>query len=402
MQEWVDQAASVARQLGSSPSLRTVLQTILAARNILSQKGCPGYTASSLEHLSSERLPRHAPSSVDPLTGEVVPVSLTWIQEHNPSVLTLVSEMLIKTHEHRCRLRFLRMFAIGRLVSIDTLRRQIWSYLDDLHESPWDALALLGNCKRGLCDRDRLDDMSGQAMKFRQILRQDFVHLQEHTSFQNQAVNPHSAFSTQILQLQARFANALQICDDAVEAMTDTAVHICRLGGNHAVLGTRSFEAAGDILQSMRYLGLTLREEMLKCQAKRCARAVAVLRSSRCHDKPTVRWAPVDTRIHQLMVTVDTDLIRQFRAEGGSKSDGPHGSGVQEMDAQGAGGEQENEKMKTKKEEEVHAAFYDAIHSGPEGVYRRDPLTGKWGLRADGVDGTHSAVINLGGPRPDL
>jgi hypothetical protein len=397
LQESVDEAASLAEGLRSSRALRTVLQTVLTARNVLSQEGCAGYTASSLDHISHERIARHVPSRVDPVTGEVMPVSQTWLEEHNPSMLALVSEMLLQTHVYRCRLRFLRMLAVGRVMPVDTLRCKIWAYLDDLHESPWDALTLLCECKPFLLDFDHFNQITYQTRNYEMVLRNDFPLLRAHASFRAD-----SCFATQVGEVERRIERAIQIGYIGREKLSDTAIKICRLGGDHDVTGMASFSAAEAILQSMKLLGQRLRADMLRRDRRKRECAAADLRRARPKNAPTVKWATVDTRAHQLMATRDADLVRELRTKSGSDEDAPTAPRAS-MDTQGLRQEQETQKSDAEKDRETrHAAFYDTIHTGPEGVYHRDALTGKWGTRSDGVDGTHSAEINLGGPRPDL
>uniref|UniRef100_A0A7S4R9D1 Uncharacterized protein n=1 Tax=Alexandrium monilatum TaxID=311494 RepID=A0A7S4R9D1_9DINO len=406
VQQWVNAAEGVVTMLKESKPLRTVLQTILAVRNILGQSGHPGYSvAHTFDGLPQERLPRHRPTLVDPVTGEFVPVDLHWFREHNPSVLTLAAEMLESTHESRCRLRFLRMLAVGRCVKEEAACRLVWSFLDDLQESPRDAMQQLAQCSSSLCNRDLVEEMGRRAMQFRHLATRELAVLRGHPS-----MDPTSSFARQLDAIGMRFADVLQAYDDGCHTVADTAVKLCRLGGGPGGLAQRgspaSFDGSAAVLRSLRILGAHLGQEMADACAKRRQHALAVsARAGGTHSTVKLRrhWAPVDTSGHTVVVTSDPDIVRQLRWRPALElQDGPEGGSPAGQGGPAEAGEGGEEARAREEREDFVQRVGNLIHGGVEGVYRRDPVTGRWGRRLDGVDGTGGSDILLGGPRPDI
>uniref|UniRef100_A0A7S4R988 Uncharacterized protein n=1 Tax=Alexandrium monilatum TaxID=311494 RepID=A0A7S4R988_9DINO len=392
--------------LKESKPLRTVLQTILAVRNILGQSGHSGFSvAHTFDGLPQERLPRHRPTLVDPVTGEFVPVDLHWFREHNPSVLTLAAEMLESTHESRCRLRFLRMLAVGRCVKEEAACRLVWSFLDDLQESPRDAMQQLAQCSSSLCNRDLVEEMGRRAMQFRHLATRELAVLRGHPS-----MDPTSSFARQLDAIGMRFADVLQAYDDGCHTVADTAVKLCRLGGGPGGLAQRgspaSFDGSAAVLRSLRILGAHLGQEMADACAKRRQHALAVsARAGGTHSTVKLRrhWAPVDTSGHTVVVTSDPDIVRQLRWRPALElQDGPEGGSPAGQGGPAEAGEGGEEARAREEREDFVQRVGNLIHGGVEGVYRRDPVTGRWGRRLDGVDGTGGSDILLGGPRPDI
>jgi len=401
----VDAAQGVVNMLKKSRPVRTVLQTVLVVRNIMSQIGDPGFATSSLDRLLLERLPRQRMTQVDPVTGEPVPIDMNWLREQNPTMLTLTAEMLESTHEHRCRLRFLRMFVLGRRIKADEPCRIIWSFLDDLHESPRDAMPLLAECTSSLCNAELVEELSMQAMYYRQLVTRELPGLQNHPG-----TDPTSLFSRQLDQLGVRLADALQAHDDGCAAISDVAADLCRLGGETVRRGaTESFKCAATVLQSLRVLGQRLGQEMAEVHLRRrqMAATADLVGAGRSATRRR-HWAPVDTRGHTVVTTSDPDIIRQLRwclrlaDEDGNVGPGqtPAGQPGDASEGGGQGGEEARAKEERAREEREAALrrASDLFHGGAEGVYRRDPITGRWGPRLDGVDGTGGEALNLGGP----
>mmetsp|Transcript_60918 Transcript_60918/g.178077 ORF Transcript_60918/g.178077 Transcript_60918/m.178077 type:complete len:699 (+) Transcript_60918:55-2151(+) len=402
VQEWVAAAQEVVDTLKESRPVRTVLQTILAIRNILGQRGHPGYTIpGTLDSLSQERLPRHSTTRLDPITGEPMPVDLAWFRENNPSVLTLAAEMLESTHENRCRLRFLRMLAVGRLIREDGPLRIIWSFLDDLHESPRDALPLLAKCSSGLCSRDLMEEMTRYAVKFRHLVSQEISILSRHPS-----VAPTSLFSRQLAAISLKFANALEAYENGCQALSATAMQLCSLGGQSAIsTNAARFDGAASVLRSMRLLGSRLGQEMSDiCDRRRQQARANVLGAGRSAGTGLRRrWAPVDTSGHTVLATSDPDIVRQMRWRPVLTDEAdPAGEGQTESAGDDMPGEESEspEAVRARQEREASLRhFSNMVHGGAEGAYRRDPITGRWGRRLDGMDGTAETEIMLGGPR---
>lgn len=376
-------AEALVAALKACPALRTLMQTILAVRNVLMQEGNPGYELKSLDRLPNERLNRGAPTTFD-ATGRPVPVSLDWIRAQTPSVLTLVSRMLQSTHERRCRLRFMRMMAVGRLMSSDDLRKLTWSYLDDLQASPWDVLQTLEQCTDGCCCREAMEDMSRQQMHLRQLLVHDLRHLAP-------LLPVTGALAEQVEALRGGVSEGLARCEGSADRVAAAATALCRLSGNRRAESgavAARLDAAGEALLSLRALGRRLGQEAAADRSRREKEAQERLQSMGSTGSCRA-WTPVQTDAFLLYQTTDPDLIRQLRglgARAAPRDPGPPPAapGPRPDAAEG-------------QEEEARPNRYvDLVHGGAEGSYVRDPGTGRWGRRLDGQDGTTSAVLNLG------
>mmetsp|Transcript_5738 Transcript_5738/g.10316 ORF Transcript_5738/g.10316 Transcript_5738/m.10316 type:complete len:614 (+) Transcript_5738:46-1887(+) len=387
VRKMVEQAKSAATQLESRP-MRSLLQMILAVRNILAQAGHEGLRIRMLGDLGTLRLRRPVQTDIDPITGDVTRASPSWINENNPSVLALVAQMLEKSHENRCRLRFLRMLAVGRYPASREERlgpnccRLIWSYLDDLHESPRDVLDYLQSCSQSLCDREVLREIELQAMTFRVALTQDFVWVEQGLVPAATATSP---WASQMQALRTEFETALQVCDNSIQELSDVAVLFCRLAGEPRQVGREAFSMASEVLRSLRKLGNELNTEIRSVQVKIDE---AALKSQGRADGTRKKWPLVDTS-HILLQATDPAVIRELRAP-----------------ATMSATERPQERVPTIPEEETAEGnevrapdvYCDLVHGGLEGSYARDPVTGRWGRRLDGLDGTEGADVQLGGP----
>jgi len=388
------EATDIAEELRASRPLRTVLQTILVVRNILGQQGCPGYTAKSLEHIYCERLPRHAPTTWDPVTGLPVAPAESWIRENTPTVLLLVARMLEATHARRCRLRFMRMLAVGRfLKSGENICRITWSYLDDLHESPRDAVTLLRKCNMGICDRDLAGMIVQHVRRLRRLQAQELSWLREGTV--------EGLFADQIAELRVRVAEAIQAVEGCGERAAEAAAQFCHLAGETRAAqatGAACFDTAGAMLSSLRCLGQRLHVELAGVQEEESRRRLArqpASASSRARAGGRSRtWEPVDTS-HLILATRDPELIRELRGgRQGAAAPAPAPEGPRQPT-------QAKAKAEAKAKVTQPALFANLMHGGQEGQYRRDPVTGKWGPRLDGLDGTCATELMLGGPQAE-
>lgn len=382
----VEKVQWIVSMLASSRAVKTVLQAILAARNILGQQGHEGYGIKSFINISHQRLSRNLPPSVDPVTGALIPVSLDWIHANNPSVLTLAAEMLETAHVYRCRLRFLRMVAIGNTFRSEHLCKLIWSYVDDLKESPRDALGFFSECSGFVCNSELHTDVVRQSMKLRFTLNRDFQLLE-----QSPSVDVRSNYYEQLMALRRRVAESLETCNDYCTALEVGADNLGRLAGQRVQLSSgRAFDNASDILSSLKFLGQSLERELQEVQRKRRVEAATATADRDIGE--VRRWQKVDTARHLLMKTNDLDLIRQLRREllvpatAPAASEAPAAPEVSEAPAAAV----------------EATVVYSALHGGIEGHYTRDPLTGHWGRRCDGLDGTTALNLNLGGPSPSL
>jgi len=132
---------------------------------------------------------------------------------------------------------------------------------------------------------------------------------------------------------------------------------------------------------------------------KQAMEVVRVASADTVERRPPKKWSVVDTRDPALRATTDPDLIRELRDPGY----GQRGVGSDSREAV-----QDGTAAKTADDTDTHASKnlvvgpkIHLIHGGMDGVYKRDPVTGKWGARLDGVDGTTSVELMLGGPRAE-
>jgi len=386
----VENAQSAVSQLRSRP-MRTLLQMILAARNILAQEGHQGLKFRILGELGHLRLRRPVPTRVDPMTGEVIQPSQSWINEKNPSVLALVAQMIEKTHQHRCRLRFLRMLAVAYFPARQKAEagfgpnvcRIIWSYLDDLEESPRDAVEYLKTCSEGLCNHELIREIEIQAMKFRGRITQDFAWLEQGLNLN--AADVAHPFSAQVEHLKAEFLTALEVCDNSIQELSDVAVLFCHLAGEPRNAGRDAFTTAGEVLRSLRKLGNELHEEIRAVQLKHQQAA----QRSQASKGTGRKWPVVDTQSHILSQATDPVLIRELRTTSAETPQVPVDQAKTEEPVT------ESCSVQTAS---APVLVHGGLHGGLEGNYVRDPLTGTWGHRLDGLDGTEGANLDLGGP----
>eukprot|EP00927_Polykrikos_kofoidii_P025609 TRINITY_DN2297_c0_g1_i3.p1 TRINITY_DN2297_c0_g1~~TRINITY_DN2297_c0_g1_i3.p1 ORF type:complete len:651 (-),score=55.05 TRINITY_DN2297_c0_g1_i3:111-1997(-) len=380
--------------LRESKPFRSVLQVILVIRNILTQTGAPGHPCSMFPKLQSERPIRPHPSpTFDPVTRAPIPIDLNWIRENSPSVLRLAAEMLETTHVYRCRLRFLRMMAVGRMLELDQTKRVVWSFLDDLLDSPHDALAQLNHCS-SVYNRDLFLDMRLRYERLRRC-EQDLV------AFLGRGALSDNLFNQQMKDLNEQVAEAVSGCAFARERLTSAAVDICQLAGvNCEVQSPALPETAGEVLNHLSALGRDLEGEVLFIRSSR-ERALEELRGgafeiSELRKRPSRRWPLVETNTFGLMSTQDVDLIRRFRTRNHLRH--------QRARSHASGGGQTQQSSGSEEDEPLPrgpAHYVDLVHGGLAGQYKRDPLTGSWGRRLDNIDGTCSVDMRLGGPRVD-
>jgi len=198
--------------------------------------------------------------------------------------------------------------------------------------------------------------------------------------------------------LNNRIEEAIAECQENERVLGAAASRVTILVGEPqqaSFAGT--FDCSGDALLSLRRLGMRLTDN-LQCMRKLYSdhlkeklrghgnEAGSTSRSART-------WRPVETLHYCLHNTTDPDLIRGLR---GTSQRLPHhqGTGATERVLEEAEDEEQEDAPA------VHAApFQDLWHGGPEGRYVRDPLTGAWGPRRDGLDGTTNVELGLGGPR---
>mmetsp|Transcript_133561 Transcript_133561/g.260074 ORF Transcript_133561/g.260074 Transcript_133561/m.260074 type:complete len:227 (-) Transcript_133561:331-1011(-) len=204
-------------------------------------------------------------------------------------------------------------------------------------------------------------------------------------------------FGEQMEVLNNRVEEAIRESQKSEQMLALAARRLTVLVGEmHASSATRIFDCSEQALHSLRILGMRLTDELqclrnLQKEKLREHGTEAVGSSSR---RITRAWRPVETQHYCLFNTTDPDTIRGLR---GASQHGAH------HQAAAGAAERAPEEVEDEEQEEapvVHATpFQDVWHGGPEGRYIRDPLTGAWGRRRDGLDGTTNVELGLGGPR---
>lgn len=390
----MSRATSLMSDLTTSQAMKTVFQTLLIVRNVLKQSGHAAYSLQT-GGLGTERVARHAPSVLDPDTGVVAPTDLGWLRSQCPSVLQFVARSLDETRARRSRLRFMRMLAVGRLLPEDAVRSLTWSFLDDLQECPTDAVTTLRLCDARPFSNDVLGwlDRRGRLLAG---LRDSRIRLLLERADAN------SRLAGQLVSFQAMVAASLQANRRRRTALLEIGRRICQLGGEANVDPRQRLDVAGSILHRLRQFGTSLAEEMAALRARRDSERHVAQRGHGDPERKARAWAPVDTRQATLLLTRDLDLIRTLRGTGAAAS----APSARDTLGRGAAGPQAEDGAAGAESEEVPAEseaptpHVDLVHGGLEGVYRRDPITGKWGQRLDAVDGTALTDLGLGGPRP--
>jgi len=319
--------------LQESVPLRTVFQAFLAARNAVAQRPFAGYTLQYLLSTHNERLG-------------------SWSTER------LVVELLEAAQMRRSRLRFMRKIAVGHLPLNNASRRHVWRFLDDLSASPWDALPLLLTCKGDMCDtefirdiRAKKDCMRGLEQRAGEVLR---------------SIQPNSLLFVQTTELQRQAAAGVVTCQVALDTVLQSSRQLCSWFG----FSEKSSDSASQCLRLLRVLGQNLDRELssLRRSRARTRRGASALLNA--------LWPAVDTSLVTLQVSGDLELRRQIllspvqRDEDLSTIEARQAAAKRRKDAA-------IQRAKIAAEESFHRR-HDLWHGGPEGSYRRDPLTGRW------------------------
>merc|ERR1739845_4087 len=134
---------------------------------------------------------------------------------------------------------------------------------------------------------------------------------------------------------------------------------------------------AASVMGTLRHIGMKLKAETYSL------RALKVVRNKR-DPSSSQKWMPVDTTFISLMYTTDLDVMREIR-EWQSKANQKSGKTTAAKVTVGP-----------KRKPHKAISYSDCMHGGIEGKYHRNPFTGSWGHRLDGVDGTTPLDFKLG------
>lgn len=178
-------------------------------------------------------------------------------------------------------------------------------------------------------------------------------------------------------------AIGIDICGKDAKVFHHAAKKLCHLAGQPVLTGQDLRLSAASIMGTYRHLGMQLKAETHTLRLQR--KALMARKNSSCHGHGLSKWMPVDTTFISLMYTTDLDVLREIR-EWQNRT-----SGKTKMKDPKAKDEQKQKPRKV-------ITYSDCMHGGIEGKYHRNPFTGSWGERFDGIDGTAHVDFKLGGP----
>jgi len=408
MKAKVQPAVEIVSRLSNSAPLRMLLQAILVVRSVLSQQKCSGFPirelGSSIKH---ERYRRAIPGAGASRYSE-------WYQEHVPTTLRLVSEIVADSHVSYTKLRFFTLVAVCKACpKIERIKRLIWSYLGTpvAGGSIIDACKLLQECDSRIFDKDLLHWIQTKGLYRERAFNSHVRPLQRHLN--SQPLSEEVPFREHLSVVSAQLNEAQETFRTGWTDLMQAAQDMCCLAGetppSAANREEKTLEMAAEGLQHLKVLGRFVREEVefiWFVQRRRRLQAMpqkirtdAALGNSGFSARS---WKPVDTRCEVLAVTGDPDLIREMRmqllppeveaeTEAGEDAEQARAKAKAKAAAAKAAAAKAQPKAKG-----APARYVDLIHSGIEGVYSRDPVTGRWGRRADGVDGQSRDVTVRG------
>mmetsp|Transcript_57315 Transcript_57315/g.185666 ORF Transcript_57315/g.185666 Transcript_57315/m.185666 type:complete len:679 (+) Transcript_57315:37-2073(+) len=393
-------------RLRGSDSLKMLLQVILVVRNVTSQEEWNSFPMNGLgETLQRERARRipHG-ASADRLTE--------WHRENFPSTLRLVAEMVTDLERSHSELRFIRMAALSKAARLDGPRKLIWEFLGDMTPSIFDVFDLLKECDTRIFDEENMSSMTMTHVTWRIMSGGsgdlDFVrnHM-ESRLFEGGSGERSIAQSwlRHIDEIVPKLNHGVGCLEEHMQSYVQLLCSVSSLVGCSASQYESNDELCSKAKEAMYHLqklGHSMQREIdhlhfvRKARTRESQMRQALEGGHGAVHLPARTWDPVKTWQEVLYTTSDADIIRQLRAEaveaaaaaaalrlGGAaqayavaSSDAPE---VAQAKAEAKA------KAKSKPQRERYA---DMIHSGIEGMYRRDPVTGTWGPRLDGVDGT--------------
>jgi len=267
-------------------------------------------------------------------------------------------------------LRFLRVLAVGRCAIQSHAKKLVWQYLDDLQESPWDAITVLEKCKR----RDLTANLETLRSEKASCFRLNAAH--RHFAV---AVSQ-TCISQQLESLAASAQQAATDMQDCEERLPEVGNALLQLFGDESSRAV--LESATEMLQHLAFLGTCLAQEkeaIDRMARRRCPKNYAWQRGERWGTWTTV---PTDDMI--LARTNDPDVIRSLRALAQDCSVSTDSDWVLVGDDTSGSSKRNagNATISSKALGEHH----HLLHGGPDGEYKRCELTGRWvpcGMAAD-------------------
>jgi hypothetical protein len=319
-------------ELELSKPLRTVLQICMIALNVLSQKGNVCMKIDTLSSLSSRKL-----------------------HPSQPSILRLVARDMQRTHETRCRLRFMRVLAVGKAPVTSHIKKQVWSYLDDLEESPWDVIETLSKCRSS--DLKAWEENLLSSRRACSNLKQDFARLI--------VVEPSSdsCINQQLHSLQENTEQAIHDMSECLSNLPEIATGLVEFFDG---MRQGSLECCTRLLDSLAHFGNGLKYEkkVIDHNSKRCSNG------SWHRGSAWGTWETVDTMEIALRNTADPDLIRSLK--------GPQPTTVQKTEGEDSSDQKDKDDNKQQAAAACEPKLAHLLHGGADGEYRRCETTGKW------------------------
>jgi len=284
------------------------------------------------------------------------------------------------------------MRAVAKLVRSDTVRKHIWKFLDDLQGSVLDVFSLLRACKRSTLEPEIVRSCAEHARRLERL--RAGISQVEH-SLGTPPPRDH-ALAGQLAELGVRMTDSMHAFADCQGRVVVAAQRVCTLVGAMQ----SSAEVAAMALMHLQHLGEQAEAEVKLMQDHRASmrrqaemRQVWTAARGSAAKQPPRRWPRVETRQEVLYNTSDPNLVRRLRRPLlASSAPAAVAARASPKEAPRRAKEEEDRRRAAAKEEETPAgAGADLRHGGPTGVYRRDPFTGTWGTRLDGLDGTAPA-----------
>mmetsp|Transcript_54314 Transcript_54314/g.115931 ORF Transcript_54314/g.115931 Transcript_54314/m.115931 type:complete len:641 (+) Transcript_54314:235-2157(+) len=385
-EELEDLEASVAApakllgNLRSSRPLKMLLQTALAIRNITAQQDWAMFPLPALaDAMKVERSRQNLDMPQNLRDSE-------WYKHHFPTSLRLVAEAVLNMDAEHTRLRASRKSAIAKMTRSEIARRLIWEYADDTGPSILSVFSLLSDCDSGLFDEEvihnarqlqfALADFRGEQLN---PLRQHF----EETPLDHRRPVDRDGWISKIDDLNIWVQEAIDSCDHLRREYFSLVKDAIRMVALPVSRDDRhNFEKAQDAIRSLKHLGQNVSQEVdhlrfLRRIGARSERPLVGADGERWRPRT---WRPVATAEEILCATNDVDIIRSLRGQATSTDAVPEEPQSDEARRQAkAKAAAKRAEASAKAEEERAAKAATLMHSGIEGTYVRDPVTGKWG-----------------------
>lgn len=381
-------------RLSESKPLKLLLQAILFIRNVMSQREHTMFPMDNLPETLAWERPRRLNNGGSEHSA--------WFHEHCPTTLRLVAEAVADLHQYQEHLQFIRKVAVSKCCPMDVVKKVIWSYTDDLNGSILDVFELLRNCDGRYFEEDLCHSVDHFIHRLQNTLNGDIRVIQTHMLSQGPSTLSGSRRSAEawlgkVEDLSNLIEQSVWALEQSRSTLVTAAQQMCRLTGERVrTNGSTDFEAACRSAYHLRQLGRKIEEELKNVFYRRQKSKTQICRAGSSSTNFARPWMPINTTSMVLSTTRDPEIIRSMRllVQESSKL----GKNRSENDNSAVHLQKVEEDLDDAKEvEHIEVApkqkFFDLVHTGPEGLYRRDPVTGKWGRRLDGVDGTPECDI---------